>query len=90
MVPAFTRADAGRSREEQRRGMAWRRGVIRGRRHAQRMRSASAAVARRCSLFLPLNFALGRGSADNVFKVKVSRENEVILLIDVTIYIPSE
>jgi hypothetical protein len=31
-----------------------------------RMRSASAAVARWSSLFLSLNLALGRGSADNV------------------------
>jgi hypothetical protein len=47
-------------------------------------------VGRRCSLFLSLNFALGRGRADNVFKVKVLRENQVILLIDVWVYIPSE
>jgi hypothetical protein len=36
MVPASTRADAGRSREEQRWRMAWRRGVIRGRRRVRR------------------------------------------------------
>jgi hypothetical protein len=52
-----------------------------------RMRSASAAVARRCSLFLSLNFALGRGSADNVFKNERMRIQRVILLIECWVYI---